>query len=58
MVRSEGNAGQIVPIRFPLGADAVKAMQEECDKEKATCEVREDFTSDTHFRATSDPVCS
>lgn len=50
MVRSEGKAaGKPIPARFPLGADAVEVIRENCSKKMKICDEWEAFTSDTRL---------
>lgn len=52
MVRSERKAaGRAIPARFPLGADAVTIIRDDCTKKLSLCDEWEDFTSDTRFDA-------
>ena len=50
MVRAEGKcAGKAMPPRFPLGADAVEKIRENCDKKMQICDEWEDNCSDTRL---------
>ena len=52
MVRSEGKAaGKSIPLRFPVGADAVEKIRDNCSKKMQICDEWGSFCSDTNFDA-------
>ncbi|OQE47255.1 hypothetical protein PENCOP_c001G08364 [Penicillium coprophilum] len=49
-VRGQGRcAGKELPSRLPLGADAIKAIRDDCQAKVKVCDEWEDFASATNF---------